>query len=796
MKTVLGCSVSVLALAFSAPAMATSGNAGDNDTAGATESQTTAVPAQPSQQARTGAAPQKNPTTNAPADESGAIIVTAQKRAERLQEVPQTVNVVSGDTVKKLNLLNFSDIAQLAPGLSLTSQEPSVNSITLRGVGFNPNSASSPTVDTYFNETPLDTNSAFRSLYDVGQIEVLRGPQGTLRGRTSPSGAITIATRRPDLHMVDGYFQQTLTTEDGFNSQGAIGVPIINDVLAVRVAGLIDHNIGLGAHNISNGLHDKDRTESARASVVFRPVSNLTINATYQYLNDRTIASPILFTLPGEVTDPILTPADRTAKETLPAKYKYKGNLFTWSADWDLGNAALTYIGGYQNIDRGRSTDLAYGGSLPGFSQPQFYTSGLKQFSQELRLSSQHQHFWNYLFGAYYEHDNSGTVVDQTQYIPIGFNFPADLLGFNVNINIPNRANTYALFTDQRFQLTDKLQLEGGLRYQSTHQNRDFVLTLTGPIFPVPVVQSAISPDNRRVTYRQLTGSASIRYDFSPDLTGYFTYGRSYRPGGVNTTTAALDESLLVYKPETSDNFELGLKGAFANRRISFSVALYQQNFTNYLAYTGAYLAVSTAKNGIADNNAAFVFNANARVRGIEGYIGGRISDHLSLGLSATYNDAKFLNALAPCNDFNGDGIPDSVGNPSVPIGQNVAFCRLNGRLSDQAPWGASLNGEYMLPLSARHDFFVRGLLSYVPKRTDPFQNIHYDDLLNNSLFIGVRAHDDAYEFEVFGKNLANVATLTTRGAAQVDYSFIPTGYAVGTPVAHREFGVIARVRF
>jgi iron complex outermembrane receptor protein len=264
----------------------------------------------------------------------------------------------------------------------------------------------------------------------------------------------------------------------------------------------------------------------------------------------------------------------------------------------------------------------------------------------------------------------------------------------------------------------------------------------------------------------------------------------------VNTTTAALDESLLVYKPETSDNFELGLKGTLANRRISFSVALYQQNFTNYLAYTGAYLAVSTAKNGIADNNAAFVFNANARVRGIEGYIGGRVSDHLSLGLSATYNDAKFLNALAPCNDFNGDGIPDSVGNPSVPIGQNVAFCRLNGRLSDQAPWGASLNGEYTLPLSARHDFFVRGLVSYVPKRTDPFQNIHYDDLLNNSLFIGIRAHDDAYEFEVFGKNLANVATLTTRGAAQVDYSFIPTGYAVGTPVAHREFGVIARVQF
>jgi iron complex outermembrane receptor protein len=754
------------------------------------------VAAAPASGQQAGAAPSPVAAPDDQISESAEIIVTAQKRAERLQDVPRTVDVVTGDAIEKLNLRNFTEVAQLAPGLSLDAQEPSVSKVTLRGVGFDPASASSPTVDAYFNETPLDLNSAFRALYDVGQIEVLRGPQGTLRGRTSPSGAITIASRRADLRDIGGYAQQTFTTQEGINTQGALNVPIVNDVLAVRVAGLFDRNIGLAGRNIANNVSDRDRTESVRASVAFRPVSSLMLNATYQYMNNRTTSSPILFTLPGERTNPILTPADRNSKATLPGLYGYKGHLVSWSADWDLGNATLSYIGGYQNIDRTRATDIAYGGSLPGFSQAQTFDSHYRQLSQEVRLASTGARFWNYLFGAYYEDGNSNTNVAQSQYIPIGTVFPRDLLGFNVGIFIPGKTKTWATFTDQRFQLTDKLQFQAGLRYQETRRNSDFVQTLSGAIFPAPIVSSNISPENRRATYRQLTGGASVKYDFSRNLTAYATYGRSYRPGGVNASSSPLDENLLLFRPETSDNYEIGLKGGLANRRVTFSVALYQQDFRDYLAYTGAYLAVSTRKDGVVDNNSAFTFNADARVRGIEATVNGQLSDNLSLGVNATYNDAKFKNALAPCNDFNGDGVADSVGAPRVPVGQNVALCRQNGRLSDQAAWGVSVNGEYHTPVGPNREFFLRGLANYVPKRTDPFQNVRYDDLVNNSVFIGFRSEDDSYEFSFFGKNLANVATITTRGAAQVDYSFIPTGYVVGTPVRPREFGIIGRVRF
>ncbi|WP_242123608.1 TonB-dependent receptor [Sphingobium sp. Sx8-8] len=727
--------------------------------------------------------------------DSGEIIVTAQKRAERLQDVPATVDVVQGALIQDLNLKTFSDVQQLSPGLSLNSTEPGFNAVKLRGVDFNPSSASLPTVDIYFNEMPLDAGTAFRAMYDVGQIEVLRGPQGTLRGRTSPSGAITIAAAKPSLDKVEGYFQQTLTTQDGINSQGAVSMPLVNDVLAIRVAGLFDRNDGLGGHNISNGEDERDRTESVRTSIAFRPSSALDINLTYQYLNNRTTYSPILFTLPGETTDPILEPSDRTAKVTKAGQYAFHGHIVTLGIDYDLGGAAINYIGGYSYTSTSRATDLAYGGSIPGYSQPQAFTGTTKRLTQELRLTSKGSRFWNYLFGVYYEDSDAVTNVAQKQPLffgPVSTSAPRlpDLV-LDIGVGIPNKSKNYAAFTDHRFQLTDKLQFQAGLRYQISKVNRDFLLSVNGT-----TIGSGYSPENRDVTYRQLTGGTSLRYQFSRDLTGYVSYGRSYRPGGATATVAAIDEDLLLFKAEKSDNYEAGLKGTLFNRRVNYSVAVYQQDFKNYQAFTGAYLAVSTGKDGVVDNNVAFTFNADARVRGIEANIDGEVFRGLTLGLSGTYNDAVFRNALAPCNDFNGDGTPDSNGTPSVPVGQNVALCRLNGSISDQAKWGASLNFEYSVPVSENREFFLRGVASYVPKRTDPFQNIRYDDLLNNSVFVGFRGKDGAYEFSVFGKNLANVATLTTRNAAQIDYSVYNSGYAFGTPVRPREFGIVGRVRF
>lgn len=746
------------------------------------------------------AAAQTPATPAAQEDVLAEIIVTAQKRGERLQDVPKSIDVVSGATAEKLALTNFKDIQQLSPGLSLESKEPSNNAITLRGVGFDPNSGAASTVDVYMNEVPINAQTAFKGLYDIGQIEVLRGPQGTLRGRTSPSGAITVTTRRPDMNGASGFIQQTVTDQDGYNTQAAIGAPIVEDKLAFRLAGLFDKNEGLGAKNLRNGSEDGDKTRSLRASLAFDPTDNLSIGLTHQYLINQTTANPILFTMPGQTTNPVLTADDRTSLTNGPTEYSFRSNVTTLTGELYLDDLQVSYVGGYQKIFNSRVSDLARGGSIPNYTQMQGFQSNARTVTQELRVSSSNDPFWNYIFGAYYDNSKVPTTVHQKQVIFGLGPVPAPPPAFGVidiNIDIPGKIENYAAFTDQRFQITEDDLFEVGLRYQEQKYNRRFIQTLSGPALgPFPIVQDGIAPANQQGKYKQVTGSSSWKHNFSKELMGYLSYGRSYRPGGITSTTAQLDEDLLLFKPEKSDSFEAGLKGTVFDQRFTYTIAAYQQNFNNYLAYTGSYLAVSTQRNGVVDNNHAPTFNADARVRGIEGTLSGELFDGLQTSLSVTYNDAQFKNALAPCNDFNGDGAPDSVGTPSVPVGQQMARCRLSGRLSAQAKWGLSTNFEYVRELSESHEGFVRSLLNYVPKRTDPFQNIRYNDLLNNSFFIGFRDADRTYEVSLFVKNIADTAALTTRSGAQVDYSTYNSGYEIGQPQPAREIGLIVRYSF
>lgn len=731
----------------------------------------------------------------------GDIIVTAQKRNERLQDVPKTVDVITGDAVEKLNLRQFSDIQQVTPGLSLSTKSPFQNTVTLRGIGFDPISGTQSTVDVYFNEVPISFFSAFRGLYDVGQIEVLRGPQGTLRGRTSPAGAITIASRRPDLHDIDGYMQQTVTTQDGINTQGAIGVPLIDGVLAVRASGLFDRNNGMGVTNVTNGKQNRDKTESGRISVLFKPTQDLELLATYQHLNNRITSYQALVTDDGVTTDPILTAKDRTAQAVGNGYNRFLIDQVTLGANWDNGYVGVNYIGGYQKSDIYGDRDLALAGTIPNFTQSQISRSDSRTWTHEVRVSSQGQNTWNWLVGGFYSDAKGNSTVDQPQFLPFGFITPGQppipLSRFSVNVDTPSRIKDYAVFTDHRFQLSPKDLFEAGIRYQWQKFDRGYTLTLRGPIFgPDPVVNQGISPENQSGTYKQLTGSASFRHEFTPDLTGYISYGRGYRAGGVTANTAQLDEDVLTYKPETSNSYEIGLKGALLDRRVNFTLSVFQQDFNGYQAFTGSYLSTASGRDGVVDNNATFVFNADARVRGVEATISSRITDEFQLGVAANYADAKFRDATSPCNDYNGDGAPDSIGAPSVPLGQQVAFCRLTGRLSDQAPWNLSVNAEYAIEVGDNRSFFVRGVAAYTPKRSDPFTSARYDDLLDNSLFLGFRGTDGSYEFSVFAKNIANVATITSRAAQQLDYSVTPTGYSPASLVRPREFGLIARAAF
>jgi iron complex outermembrane receptor protein len=181
------------------------------------------------------------------------IIVTANKRNEPLQKVAQTVNVVSGATIQDLHIQNTIELTQVVGGLSLTMTSPSEQSISLRGIkepsGGGP---SSLTVESYLNEVPITVFDTFASTLDLGQVEVLKGPQGTLRGRPSPSGAITIATQKGSFTDYSGYANATWSDHQGRRLEAAFGGPV-SSTLAFRLAGVHDYNSLTEVRDINNG---------------------------------------------------------------------------------------------------------------------------------------------------------------------------------------------------------------------------------------------------------------------------------------------------------------------------------------------------------------------------------------------------------------------------------------------------------------------------------------------------------------------------------------------------------------
>ena len=199
----------------------------------------------------------------APESQSGGvddIVVTARREAENSQRVPVSIQVVTGTALEKLAITSVEEVTKLAPGLTLVSNG-SNTSVTLRGVTWQPGSGT-PATPIYLNEVPFDPANVITSLYDVGQIEVLRGPQGTSRGAPSISGAVTISTRKPDLEEFGGYAQALYGSGDHRDAQGAINLPIIKGMLAVRLAANVENSDGNRIYSVNSAIQPLFRDRS------------------------------------------------------------------------------------------------------------------------------------------------------------------------------------------------------------------------------------------------------------------------------------------------------------------------------------------------------------------------------------------------------------------------------------------------------------------------------------------------------------------------------------------------------
>ena len=361
----------------------------------------------------------------APAEEStlGEIVVTARRKSESLQEVPQVVDVVSTDTLQKLNIQRFQDISAVVPGLTLTSTTNGYQTgASMRGVSFDVVSGGGPTVAFYLNDVPVESNFLFQSLFDVGQIEVLRGPQGTTRGIAAPSGAIPVTTHKPNVSEYGGYIDATATDQHGRNIQGAVNVPIIKDVLGVRIAALHDENDGDGVRSLNNSTRPSQKTNTVRASVSFEPNDLFNANLSYQHL-DHGMNTFTQVSGPGDgYNGPAITPQDRVSVQDGINEVAQHQDYVVAQLDSRFAGQHLSYIGSYllQKISAHSPQDI--GDQIPGVELYLDLRSRSPTVTHEIRLASDAApgKFLDYVAGVFYS--RGGTVNHVSQ---LGAIFPS-----------------------------------------------------------------------------------------------------------------------------------------------------------------------------------------------------------------------------------------------------------------------------------------------------------------------------------------------------------------------------------
>ncbi len=731
------------------------------------------------------------------------IVVTAKKRQQNVQNVPQTVDVVGGATLRKLSLQQFQDVQLLVSGLTLNDNGGQGQNISLRGITYDPDTTANPAVDIYINEVPLSqTSSAFQDLYDIDEVQVVRGPQGTLRGRTSPAGAILIETRRPDLDQYTGYIQQIFTADGQIQTQLAAGGPIIPDKLAVRVAGLFDQNNLYETKDVTTGQSDGNLQHSYRITIEAKPTEDLTIVLTNQYSNDR---SRQLFGVTGDGTRGVITPAENLSVSPGPYTYYDRTDLTTLQATYNLGDNEVTYVAGYQAVKDEFAIDEDKGDLLPGFNAgAQTENEGLEQLTQEARFQSTGDQRFGYMIGAYYAHQDASVDVftpSEIIYVPAANKLGATpLADVDANVGIEQLATDYAIFTDETYKLTDVDMLEGGLRWQFEQQYRASPYTAYIPaIFGGGSISEVlVSPQNQHQQYRAWTGLASYTHHFTPNLMVYASYGQSFRPGGIVVgESLPLPEDFLIFKPETSYDFEIGTKTQIFNGRVRLNADIFHQAYDNY---------IGRQNNLFTDLGYANVTtNGNAIAEGAEFSADAFVTEAWRLRFNTTYNNAHYDNAKLPCNDFNGSGTPNTDGPPSVtPAGAVTSTCTTNITLG--APtWSFSVNTEYTVPLSDSLQAFARGLYNFTSANRLGLEAVNTDPRNIANLYLGVHPPSGQWEANFFIKNVFGTVGYTDLFGEQYDSGYLlpaikavnyDTGYASATILRPRQFGITLAYRF
>jgi len=698
------------------------------------------------------------------ADSGGnEIIVTAQKRAQNLQDVPISMEVVGGEKLADFAAVDFKAVQNYVPNV-FVQQTNGNDTIYIRGFGSPPQNFSfDQAVSVYMDGIYAGKmRQALNPFFDVARVEVMRGPQGALYGKNTPAGAVSVVSAGPTTTFEGGATATYNFDLQGYDLTGYVSGPV-TDTLSMRVAARLQNQEGY-IQNLGTGRDDpRNKLALVRVSALWEPTDSFDLTAKLEMSNAQRIGGIGVSSPVNTEQQPKLT---RYTEEYPLGREGYLNRSVLGSvvANLKVGTHTLTSITGYSWFN-GSVTNYfdqeIPTGTVVENSVANKYPENFRQFSQELRLLSPTGGVLEYVVGAYY--DTAKYNVNPFLYYNVeAFN----IVSLNQTYFHQN-SRTLSAFGQATLRPLDGLRLIGSLRYTNTHKDATFSgKLLGGQIF------RALTSAQGKISEGLVDPSITAQYDVSRNLMVYAVYGRGSKSGGFVSNTLGTTDATFVYKPERSRNWEAGIKSTLWDGRATVNLSVYDTKFTDlqtssYNPDTSSYITKNAA---------------SATAKGIEGSVRIAPSKYFDIAASAAYQDIKY----------------DSYPNAPCLAGMTGTTCDLSGyRLpyTSKFTGNVSVHGrvdisDYKLDgtavLGGRSAFFDSDDQS-------PLYG-HQNGYAKLDLRIQFAPQDDRWHIALIGKNLTD--KLTTGSAFRLPYPITSSTRAILFVEPPRNIAVEAGIKF
>ena len=692
------------------------------------------------------------------------VVSTARKRSEPLQDTPVASTVLSGETLDMRFYADLKTAEFPAPNVNITSIGAFSNGVvaTIRGiVNGDPDSTIEPPVALFVDGVYLARPAASSlDMFDIEQIEILRGPQGTLFGRNTSAGAIQLRTARPSGEF--GTLGKVTAGEYGrLDLRAAVDIPIAETVNA-RIA-VLSQNMDGYYKSITNGKDfGKEEILSVRPTIQFTPTEQLDLTFIGEFHHDKSEPKP--------------QQNESTRTQALCVRHGYCGFALgdgdefevetddvgfidakiwgvTAELNYRLDSGVITWISNYRDTDE----DLVYDADsvlypLFGVDRRQPH----KQYSSELRFASTAWEKFDFVAGAFVFHQEYD--LQRITSLAIVAPPPARTISFTGQDH-----DAYSIFGEVNYHITDALTVTAGGRY--TDEKKDFYQR---PFGPFPNAGARVDQDE---SWSDFGPKLGVQYNFTDDLMTYFTYQKGFKSGGFNGRCGQPATCLKSFDPEEVDAFEVGLKADFFDQRARANLALFWSEYTDLQRTTFVPLIGAANPQETVTENAG-----DATIKGIELELTMLPVEGLQLNLAVGYLHTKYdefcadingatLFASAPVSNCGGAVVQaTNLGNPGGPATYLVDEDNSNLPFTRAPEWNVSVTANYRYPLANGASIFVNGQYTWIDKLfVDAVALTEREEVKLVEASISYEAVDGRYRVSVFGKNLTDEVYLESR---------------------------------